>query len=154
MRGFWPRGCSTVLYPARSHTDSAEPIFAMNPTVADRGLTVGVTGFLSPNFHLYGRCENLRPCVEWPLGMGRTRLIYYNLFPTEFHARLDFTADVARHQRYYARAVEEDRGMLESLQHAMASRNFRPGPLSKFENAIHHQLKYYVERMGNTLNAV
>jgi len=150
---FWPRGCSTVFYPARPHTDTAEPLFAMNPTVADCGLTFGVTGFLAPNFHLYGRCENFRPCIEWPLGVDRVRLTYYNLFPAEFHTRPDFADGVARYRRYYSRAVEEDRGMMESLQRGMASRYFEPGRLSRFENAIHHQLKYYVGRMGDALDA-
>ena len=44
--------------------------------------------------------------------------------------------------------VEEDREMLTSLQRAMASRNYVPGPMSPLlERTIHHLVNHNLDRV-------
>ena len=79
---------------------------------------------------------------------GRSRIVVYSLFPEPFFARGDFEEKLAEHKRLMRAIVEEDREMLTSLQRAMASRNYVPGPMSpRLERTIHHLVNHNLDRV-------
>ena len=136
-----------MIYEAAPHTYSGQPLFGKMPQLADQPDSFAAAGYLAPNMHLFARIENMRPCVHWPLSPTRTRLIYYNLFPAEFFERPDFDAKVKAYHEYYAHVVEEDKVMIESLQRAMTSRMYRPGPMSVLEAGIHSAINHHLDRI-------
>ena len=117
------------------------------PQLADRPNSFAATGYLAPNFHLFARIENMRPCVHWPLSPTRTRLIYYNLYPAAWFERPDFAEKVAEYRRYYDQVVQEDSAMIESLQRAQSSTNYEPGRLSTVEKGLHNLVNNHLERI-------
>jgi len=141
------KGGNAVLYEGAPHTFSGQPLFGKMPQLADRPESFAATGYLAPNMHLFARIENMRPCIHWPLSPTRTRLIYYNLFPAEFFARPDFADGLAQYHEYYTEVVEEDAAMMQSLQRAMSTRAFVPGPMSYLERAVHNAMTYNLERV-------
>ena len=145
----WDRGASTVFYGCAPHTPDGKPLFGIMNSLAGRGdENFGVTGFVAPNLHLFGRCENFRPAVHWPLSPTRTRLLYYNLIPKEFLDRPNLDEARETYRNYYMQAIVEDEAMIESLQRGIATRAYQPGRMSIKEIAIHHAINYYVERMA------
>ena len=141
------RGGNSVFYDAAPHTLSGKPLFGRMPQLDGKPDSFGGTGFMAPNMHLFARIENMRPCIHWPLSPTRTRLIYYNLFPAEFFARPDFADGLARYHEYYTEVVEEDAAMMQSLQRAMSTKAFVPGPMSYLERAVHNAMTYNLERV-------
>ena len=145
----WDRGASTVFYKAAPHTPDGKTFFGIMNSLTGKGdESFGVTGFVAPNMHLFGRCENFRPAVHWPLSPTRTRLLYYNLFPKEFLDRPNLEAARETYRNYYTQAIVEDEAMIESLQRGMSTTAYEPGRMSALEVAIHHAINYYVERMA------
>ncbi len=148
----WDRGASTVFYGAAPHTPDGKPLFGVMSALAGRGdESFATSGFVAPNMHIFGRCENFRPGVHWPLSPTRTRLLYYNLIPREFLDRPGIDAARKTYREYYMRAIVEDEAMIESLQRGISTRAYQPGRMAKMEVAIHHAINYYVERMAGYL---
>ena len=141
------RGGCVNFYEAAPHTYSGKPLVGKMPALDDKPESFAASGYLAPNMHFFARCENMRPCVHWPLGVKRTRLVYYNLFPREFVGRPGFEQVVQAYRQFYTQAFEEDRAVLISLQNAMESELVRPGRMSKLETPIHHELNYYLDRI-------
>jgi len=146
-RRLTPRGGTVNVYHAAPHTFSGEPLIGRMPAVADQPESLAASGYMAPNMHFFARCENMRPCIHWPLSEKRTRLVYYNLFPKEFFGLPNFAEVVAEYRRYYTQVLEEDRAVLVSLQNSMESVQARPGRLSPLEASIHHELNYYLDRV-------
>ena len=48
---------------------------------------------------------------------------------------------------FLAYVLGEDSDMVRSLQRGMGTRAFQPGPLAGLEEAIHHVLNAYLDRM-------
>ena len=140
-------GGNTIIYEGAPHTFDGKPLFGKMPQLADQPDSFAATGYLSPNFHLFARIENMRPCVHWPLSPTRTRLVYYNLFPAEWFDRPDFTEKVAQYRRYYDQVVNEDSAMIESLQRAQSSVKYEPGRMSTLEKGLHNLVNNHIERI-------
>jgi len=79
--------------------------------------------------------------------MAYRRNEYTLQFPKEFFDVEGFEAKVQPYLDYQLATLEEDRTMIDSLQRAMKSRNFKPGPMVRAESAIHHVLNDYLQRM-------
>ena len=139
-------GAFYVFYDAAPHTRSGKPLFGKIPALKDRPESFALASYHTPNMHLFARIENMRPCVHWPLGPGRVRLIYYNLFPKEFFDRPDFQDGLAEYREYYTQVVEEDTEMIESLHRAMSTKMFEPGPMSRLEKGVHDVINYNLNR--------
>ena len=58
----------------------------------------------------------------------------------------DFTDKSRIYSDYLAQVVDEDASVAPLLQQAVASRSFIPGRMSWLEEAVHHQMRYNVER--------
>jgi phenylpropionate dioxygenase-like ring-hydroxylating dioxygenase large terminal subunit len=145
--GLKSRGGNTIFYDAAPHTYTTKPLIGKMPWLADRPESFAVTGYMAPNMHFFVRCENMRPCIHWPLSPTKTRLVYYNLFPAEFSEKPGFDQVVQEYRRFYTQVVEEDRATVMSLQAAMQSRQFTPGRMSFLEAGVHHALNYYLDRI-------
>ncbi len=47
----------------------------------------------------------------------------------------------------WAQIVEEDRAMVQSLQHNMSADRFRPGRMSNLERTVHNIVTRYLDRL-------
>lgn len=52
------------------------------------------------------------------------------------------------YEDFFQLVVTEDRSMIQSLQRGFHSRAYQPGPMSKYEVAVHHVINYCLERTG------
>ena len=137
----------SLFYKASPHTPNGEMLFGKTPWLADREPTFACTGYLRPNFTLFGRVDTARVASAWPLGPNRCRVVIHILFPEEFLARPDFKEKVAVAGEFQERTLGEDVSMLASLQRAMPLKAYTPGPMSYLENPIHHYLNNHVRRV-------
>ena len=140
-------GGLSIFYNAGPPTPGAQPLLGKMPWIEDRPVSFACTGFLPPNFSLFGRSDCVRLFVAWPDGPGRSRTIIYHLFPESFFARPGFRETLKIYRDYQLQVLEEDRSMLESMQIAMASPAYRPGRMSTLEKPLHHDLNGYLDRL-------
>ena len=142
-----PGGGLTIWYDAGPPTPGAEPLLGKMPWLQDRPESFACTGFLAPNFTVFGRIDCVRPMIAWPLAVNRTRLVIYHLFPEAFFERADFQDKLAIYRDYQVTVLEEDRTMIESMQCAMSSPAYVPGRMSVLEKPLHNFLNGYIERI-------
>jgi Rieske 2Fe-2S family protein len=143
-----PNGVVTYFYKAGASAPDGTSLFGRMPWIAERGDDFACTLRLPPNTHLFGRCDGMRWLTIWPLAVDRCRIVCYHLFPAEHFSLPDFEARRQVYVDYQITVLEEDRPMVVSLQRAMRSRNFRPGPMAGLEATIHHVLNDYLDRIG------
>ncbi|WP_353194231.1 aromatic ring-hydroxylating oxygenase subunit alpha [Pusillimonas noertemannii] len=141
------RGGVSMWYKAGPPTPGAEPLLGKMPWLEDRDYSFSSEGFLQPNLTLFGRVDCARPFVVWPLSESKCQIIAYQLFPKEVFERPDIRETLKIYEDYLKKVLEEDRMMIESLQKAMSTRGFVPGPMSVLEKAIHHFLNGHIERV-------
>ncbi|MEJ0071449.1 MAG: SRPBCC family protein [Pseudomonadota bacterium] len=135
-----PGGVVTYFYKAGAPVPDGKSLFGRMPWIDDKGDDFACTARLPPNTHLFGRCDSVRYLVIWPTAVDRCRIIAYHLFPTERFALPDFAARNQVYRDFQVTVLEEDRPMVVSLQQAMGSRNYTPGPMAGLEATIHHVL--------------
>jgi len=140
-------GGLSIWYVAGPPTPGAEPLLGKMPWLQDRPVSFACTGYLAPNFTLFGRIDCVRPMIAWPLAVDRTRVVIYHLFPEAFFARPDFAEKLAIYRDYQVAVLEEDRTMIESMQLAMASPAYAPGRMSTLEKPLHNFLNGYLDRV-------
>jgi len=145
-----PNSGLSIFYDAGPPTPGAEPLLGKMPWLEDRPHSFACTGFMAPNFTIFGRIDCVRPMIAWPLSERRTRLTIYHLFPESFFERPDIADKLSIYRDYQVTVLEEDRTMIESMQKAMALPQYRPGRMSTMEKPLHNFLKGYLERMGLT----
>ena len=134
-------------YDSGPSTPTGEPLFGKIAWLADKPKRFSISGFLRPNFTLFGRIDDIHPNITWPLGPDKTRIVVYTLFPKEFRADPDFDAKVKEYHDWLEITLEEDRTMIASLQRAMSSKRFVPGHMASMEKGVHHVINYYLDRM-------
>src|SRR5690606_34340188 len=105
------------------------------------------TGFLPPNMTLLVRCDYFRPFLHWPLATDRTRSVAYFMFPKERCEQPGFQRAVEVYVDWTKKVLEEDRKMVESLQRAMVTRGYEPGPFSYQETSVHHMISGHLDRL-------
>ena len=143
-------GGYSLFYKAGPSTPGAKPLLDKMPWLEDRDYDFACTGFMPPNFTLFGRIDSVGPIVSWPIAPDRCEVDVYRLFPEAFFARPDFE-EIAEIYRGYAHDIlEEDRSMMESMQKAMRSPAYVPGRMSTQEKKLHHFLNGYLDRIGAT----
>lgn len=144
-------GGLSIFYNAGPPTPGAEPLLGKMPWLEDRPFSFACTGFTAPNLTLFGRIDCVRFMVAWPVGVNRSRTVIYHLFPEQFFQRPDFAEKLKIYHDYQIQVLEEDRSMIESMQVAMGSPDYRPGRMSTLEKPLHHYLNGYLTRMfGDT----
>ena len=140
-------GGYTLFYQAGPSTPEAKPLLDKMPWLAERGYGFACTGFMPPNFTLFGRIDSVGPIITWPIAPDRCEVDVYRLYPQEFFEHPDFGKAMQIYQTYAREILEEDRSMMESMQKAMGSHGFTPGRLSTQEKKLHHYLNSYLERI-------
>jgi hypothetical protein len=145
-----PHGRIAVDYRAKTMTADGVSRVGKMPWFADKPDDFARTGFLPPNMTILLRSDYIRPFVHWPISPGKTRSIAYFLFPKEKFDLPDFNEKIQDYIDFGKKVLDEDRMMVESLQRAMSTRGFEPGPLSTQETAVHHMINGYLDRMFPT----
>jgi phenylpropionate dioxygenase-like ring-hydroxylating dioxygenase large terminal subunit len=141
-----PRGGISASYDAAPQTPDGDAPLGPMPWLSDQSTGLSVFGFLSPQVTLVGRIDEIHVYTVWPEAVDRTRVELYHLFAEEHFARPDFKDKSNVYTDFLSKVVDEDASVAPQLQQAVASKNFQPGRLSWLEEAVHHQIRYNVER--------
>lgn len=142
-----PEGRLSVHYGAKTITPDGVSLVGKMPWLENQSDYFARTGFVPPNLSILVRCDFVRPFVHWPIAPGRTRSFAYYMFPKEKFSQPGFAESVKVYIEYASKVLEEDRMMVESLQRAMTTRGYEPGPMSTKETSIHHLVKYHLDRL-------
>ena len=142
------RGGVYIKYTSASPTPEGKTLFRMLPWLEAAGENerFGCMAYLAPNMHVFGRCDVVRPIQIWPQDPNTCRAVIYHLFPSAWCEEPDFAAKCKVYRDYQIQVLEEDQSMLTSLQAAMGSKEYTPGPMSHLEGPIHNTINYHVER--------
>jgi phenylpropionate dioxygenase-like ring-hydroxylating dioxygenase large terminal subunit len=128
-------------------TPDGKTRFARMPAIADRADNFACSSHLFPNMQVIARSDNIHPLVMWPVTATTSRTIVYNLFPKEFLEQPDARERVKVYDDYIHVVLDEDRLMMDSLQRAVASKNYEPGRMSTLEVGIYTVVNDYLDRM-------
>lgn len=142
-----PRGGYSFFFELAPSTKGGSGLFGKMPWLQGKSENLACLGFLAPNLNFAASCDALRHLVAWPIAPDRSRLISYTLLPAETFGTVGFAEKMRDTVDGLKRAIEEDRGMMQSLQIGAGSRHFDPGPLSKLEGPIHHVINNYLDEM-------
>lgn len=142
-----PEGGIAISYANGTQTPDGSTLFERMPWLDARDSTFACTGFTPPNFSLFGRIDHVRTVIVWPLSVDRCQVISYHLFPEQAFERPDFKERLKVYRDYQQVVFDEDRSMVESMQRAMAAKNYVPGRMCTLEKPIHHFLNGYVDRI-------
>lgn len=140
------RGGISATYDAASQTPDGDALLGPMPWLSNYPPGLSVFGFMAPNMTVIGRIDEIHVYTVWPEAVDRTRVELYHLFAGEHFDRPDFTDKSRIYSDYLAQVVDEDASVAPLLQQAVASRSFIPGRMSWLEEAVHHQMRYNVER--------
>ena len=147
------RGGYGTFFEMEPRNNGHKLMFERNmPWLEDKPYNFATACFMAPNLQQFYYADNVESLTYWPLGVDKTKLIIYMLLPIEW---ADLPDREERIKEYYDQEVdvfEEDRDMVVSLQRAMSSKLFEPGRMCHAEGPIHHQLKFYLERMFGAQN--
>ena len=141
------RGGYAGQYLAAPDTPSGETLFGKMPWLVDKPDDFALTGYMWPHVHTFARIDETHLMVTWPLSPTTSRLICYHVFPSVHHSQPDFEEKAKVYHDFINGVLEEDRDMVRSLQNGVASRVFRPGPMSKLEVNLHSSINYYLQRI-------
>jgi len=147
---FWlkKRGMYGTFFSFAPRFNDHRPLFDRPmASLEDKPLDFAGASFMAPNFQQFYYCDNVECLTYWPLGVDRTRLYVYLLFPKPFLDHPEFASRIKQYTDTETRVFEEDRAMVQSLQNGVASRHFRPGRFCRMEAPIQHVINYYTERM-------
>jgi len=142
-----PAGRLSVHYRAKTMSPDGVSRFGKMPWLADQEDDFARVGFMPPNMNILVRCDYVRPFLHWPLAPDKTRSVAYFLFPEERLAQPGFEENLQVYVDYLVKVLNEDRDMVLSLQHAMKTRGFEPGPMSIYERPIHHLIDSHLARL-------
>ncbi len=141
------RGRLSIAYQTQTMTPDGKTRFGKMPWLEDETERLGRIGFMPPNLTLLARCDYVRPFAHWPISPTKTRSVAYFLMPTDRVDDPDFAAKFQPYLEYVTRVLQEDTGMVMSLQRAMVSRGFEPGRMSTMEHSLHHVISNHLERV-------
>lgn len=141
------KGGFSSFYDAAPDTPDSQSLFGQMPWLADKPMSFAYTGYLAPNFHIFGRVDESHPMVIRPLSPNKTQIIVYHVFPAEHFEQPDFMDKAKIYHDFLVNVLEEDREMVDSMQRGMNSRLFEPGPLSRMEVNLHSLINYTLDRI-------
>ncbi len=129
-------------------TPDGKSLFGHMPWLSGRHIEGGYSSHLRPNMGFYARQDNIHFITEWPIDIDRSRAVIYMIFPKQHLELPDFRERVKVYEDVFHVVVTEDRSMIQSLQQGFYSRGYEPGPMSKYEAAVHHVMNYVIEKTG------
>jgi Rieske 2Fe-2S family protein len=129
-------------------TPDGKSLFGHMPWLTGRQREGGYSSHLRPNMGFYARQDNIHFVTEWPLGVDRSLAMFYMLFPKQHLELPDFKERAKVYEDTLHLVVTEDRSMIQSLQRGFRSRAYQPGPMSKYEVAVHHVMNYCIAQIS------
>ena len=129
-------------------TLDGQPRFGFMPWLQGDYLDYGYSAHLFPNMGFYARQDNIHWVTQWPIDVNRSAADIHIMFPQPFHQRADFKTKLADYEECFKIVIEEDRGMIAALQQGFASLGFEPGPMSRFEHAVQHLIRYNLDKIS------
>lgn len=141
------RGGYYAVFNTGTQTRSGEPLFGRMPWLDDQPDGLSLTGLLAPNMTLFAHVDDIHPIITWPIAPDRSRITIYVLMPEEFFGLPNFREKVEDYAATNKQILEEDREMIQSLQRAMGSKRFVPGPMSHLESGVHHVINSNLRRI-------
>ncbi|MGX8014202.1 aromatic ring-hydroxylating oxygenase subunit alpha (plasmid) [Mesorhizobium sp. ORM8.1] len=142
-----PRGGNSMSYEAAPTAPGAKRLYPKMPWLEDKDDAFSVSGYMWPNFSVFGRIDSNRVLVAMPLGPKRCRFTVYSLFPEDFFQLPDIDESFRITEDFLKIIFDEDRSMVGSMQRAMRSPTYVPGSMSVHEVPIQHFLQYYVDQI-------
>lgn len=142
-----PNGGIRIDYASAPAVPGGKSLFGTLPWLADQPESFAVMGYLPPNLHLVARSDQIRVLVTWPLAPDRCRIVLHSLFPKQHFSLPHFEAKARLYHDFLENVLAEDQMMVQSLQHAMTTREYRPGPMSTLEKAVHHCVNNVLRRL-------
>ena len=135
--GLTEKGDVNAFYKAAPTTPEAKTLVGKMPWFGDEiGEDLGCMGHLSPQFHVFGRCDEITALIVEPLSSDRTRCTVYHLFPKERFDEPGFAEKAQIYYDFWIEILEEDRDMVQGMQHNMRAVQFSPGPMSILERTV------------------
>ena len=151
---FRKRGGYGTFFEMEPRNNGHKLMFERNmPWLEEKPYNFATACFMAPNFQQFYYADNVEGLTYWPMGVDKTKLIVYMLLPKEWADLPDREERMNEYLTQERQVFDEDRDMVESLQRAMSSQMFEPGRMCHAEGPIHHQLKYYLERMFGAENS-
>ncbi len=141
------KGGFSSFYTGAPDTPDGKTLVGKLPWLEDKPMNLAYSGYLAPNFHVFGRIDEIHPMVVWPLSPNRTKMVVYHLFAADHHRQPGFAEKAVVYRDFIARVLEEDRTMVASLQRAMKTKAFEPGPMSHMEVNLHNLINYTAHRI-------
>ena len=117
----------------------------MDPALA------GCSGFMTPNFTIFGRVYGIVHVLVWPLSASQSAVDIYCTVPEQYFDQDDIVERVTPIEELMDMIIEEARPMIESLQRNMTKGAFQPGRMSTGEMLVHHYISCYLDRMADGL---
>lgn len=138
------RGGWAYEQKAKPHSKTGQRTFPMLPWLEGMAEDTSSRAGMFPNVNLSMRVDSLRMWLPWPVAVDKTELHIYLMFPEAAFEQPDFRANLEDYKGFIEQLVAEDASMVVSLQNAMQSPFYQPGPLSGLESAVQHIMKNYL----------
>ena len=144
------RAAFNAYYDARPMVPDGKSRFGIMPWLEGKTERFACSAHIAPNMHLFARCDNVHPFLMWPLGVGRTRIVCYMLWPKAWHEQPDFRERVEPYNAFTRQLMDEDSSVMESLHDAARSTLYQPGRMSHLELGVHNLINYNLDRVLGT----
>ena len=143
-----PGGKYHATYESYTMAPDGLPLFDRMPWMKDKGEYYAYTVYVRPTMNFFARPDVLQPWVCYPLDVDLTRIVVWTQFPESTFKEPAFAERNKVYADFIRLVAAEDAEMMRSLQNGVGARKFEPGPTVHLEKAIHHNLNYYLDRMG------
>lgn len=140
-----PQGGWAYEQKAKAHSKTGTRTFPILPWLEGMADDTSFRAGIYPNLSLSMRVDSLRMWQVWPVTPSKTRLEIYLMFPEVAFEDPNFRTNLEDYKAFITQLVSEDASMVVSLQRAMKSPFYEPGPLSGLESAVQHIMKNYLD---------
>lgn len=142
------QGGTAMRYHQAAPTPDGKSLFGNMPWLTAEDEAVGISGlaYLVPNLCIFSACDVIRVLSVWPTSPTTSQLTTRLLIPAERMDDPNLAEKMEVYSGYLNLVLSEDFGMLESMQNAMSSSLFVPGPMAELECSIHNSVNYLITR--------
>lgn len=153
-----PNGAWIMQQQARPHSKTGNQLFDALPWLEGRegyDADWSVKGGLFPFHNLSMRYDSVRMWVVWPTSIDTCEFNMYTVLAPTSISRKGFASDYQAYKDFIINAVaDEDGAMVASLQNAVKSQLYSPGPMSHLEAGVHHVMSHYVDVLTGAVDPV
>jgi Rieske 2Fe-2S family protein len=141
-------GGMSLRYGQASASGRKDAPFERLPWFTDADEEKGTSAmfYLPPNFQIFAAPDIIRTLTAWPTSPSTCDLIVRLLVPAERADDPQLAEKIKVYADYSLAVLNEDIGIIGSLQHAASSDLYEPGAASKLEVAVLHAINHLVSR--------